>query len=273
MKRKCKADQGSRPPKKPKLNNANIPLYRGLEAQNVDHPVLSCYYDHVVTLRAYVLERLTTGENTRRGTKAAKRFRTSEASKSEKQQFDKFLDRVYVAYDGNAKWKEKAKRLQEFVAYSQALPLPTASTIGRGTEPSDELQTEVRNPHVLCIHINNLKIVHFAIWALFRKHPTSRVPDHLLCQGYERPSIDNKMNCDIPDVSRLFTNSLVETLTSNNWCHLLRTLGKGGDTIMADLLLDCAIFEPTNNSDPDKGNLYQLSGMLVYLILRDALDS
>jgi telomerase reverse transcriptase len=93
-------------------------------------------------------------------------------------------------------------------------------------------------------------------------------PEHLLCQGFERASADNTMNCGIPGIARQIPNSHVEMLTSSNWCHLLRALGKGGDAIMADLVLDCAIFEPTNSSDPGRGNLYQLSGMLVLLLWR-----
>jgi hypothetical protein len=143
MKRKCKADQGSRPSKKPKLNDANTQLYHVSEAQNIHHPVLSCYYDHVVTLRDYVLERLTNGENTRRSAKLMKKFRADGTVTPENQQFNSFLDKVFVCYDGNAKWREKTTRSQEFAVFSQAIPPTMNSTIGRGSEPSDELQTEV----------------------------------------------------------------------------------------------------------------------------------
>lgn len=49
------------------------------------------------------------------------------------------------------------------------------------------------------------------------------------------------------------------------WPQLLLLLGKFGESIMINMLLDCAIFLPV---DAGQGNYYQLSGEHCFLVQR-----
>jgi telomerase reverse transcriptase len=54
-----------------------------------------------------------------------------------------------------------------------------------------------------------------------------------------------------------YPNHRVRALKTDPWPQLLMLLGKEGERIMIDLLVDCAIFEPVKAG---KDNLYQLCG-------------
>jgi len=98
--------------------------------------------------------------------------------------------------------------------------------------------------------LNRPQILDFVIWLLFRRRPPPFKPQHLLCHGFERASAAGQHGLDlsaapgIPGIVCHFPNPHVETVTSPAWCKLLSLLGKGGDMIMVDLLLECALFVP-----------------------------
>jgi hypothetical protein len=62
----------------------------------------------------------------------------------------------------------------------------------------------------------------------------------------------------VPGLVERSPNSHVRTLKEPTWCRLHALLGKGGDRIIQDMLLECAIFCPV---DVGTGNFYQLSGV------------
>lgn len=62
----------------------------------------------------------------------------------------------------------------------------------------------------------------------------------------------------IPGVMSYYPNSHVNTMKSALWTDVLGLLGKAGDKIMLDLVLNCSIFATVLNG---KGNVYQLSGI------------
>lgn len=104
------------------------------------------------------------------------------------------------------------------------------------------------------------------IWRLFNRSSSYR-PAHLLCQGFQRsrgvhPAQQNSSDPTsfIPGLQQCHANSHVQTLKDPVWCRLHALLGPGGDRIMLDLLLDCAIFLPIK---ANAGNYYQLSGLPV----------
>jgi hypothetical protein len=73
----------------------------------------------------------------------------------------------------------------------------------------------------------------------------------------------------IPGIVCQLPNSHVETLLGPDWSQLLVSIGKGADVIMADLLLECAIFVPTDEGGSSgRDNYYQLSGMIKNLLNR-----
>jgi hypothetical protein len=101
------------------------------------------------------------------------------------------------------------------------------------------------------------------VWLLFQRSRGSFPPAHLLCQGFERAAarglsaVPVDVSHGIPGVVAVVPNPHVETLTGADWCFLLSVLGKRGCDYMMDLLLECAVFCPT---ELEPGNLYQLSG-------------
>lgn len=56
----------------------------------------------------------------------------------------------------------------------------------------------------------------------------------------------------------VYHNKHCNALKTDPWPQILGLLGKGGDCVMIDLLLDCGIFLSIPNS---RGNYYQINGM------------
>lgn len=63
----------------------------------------------------------------------------------------------------------------------------------------------------------------------------------------------------IPGVVCQYPNKFVERLTGPAWCELLSALGRGGDLVMVDLLVDCALFCPCSGHE----GLLQVSGVPI----------
>ncbi|EFQ29316.1 telomerase reverse transcriptase [Colletotrichum graminicola M1.001] len=110
-----------------------------------------------------------------------------------------------------------------------------------------------------------MQIVDFVIWQLFfRIQPHAAWPRHLLCDGFRRRA-QNVANANgqnsvgvIPGLASVYPNHHVRVLKDTPWPQILMVLGKSGEQIMIDLLIDTAIFLPVKAG---VGNLYQLSGI------------
>jgi hypothetical protein len=109
-----------------------------------------------------------------------------------------------------------------------------------------------------------IQIVDFVIWLLFRRS-TSHKPSHLLCHGFQRGAHANRADNDhfdptssVPGLVARTPNSHVQTLKEETWCRLHALLGPGGDRMVMDMLLECAVFCPI---DGGNANYYQLSGI------------
>ncbi|OHW95613.1 telomerase reverse transcriptase [Colletotrichum incanum] len=108
-------------------------------------------------------------------------------------------------------------------------------------------------------------IVDFVIWQLFsRAQPHATWPKHLLCDGFRRRArnVANANGQDtagsIQGLASVYPNHHVQALKNSPWPQALMLLGKSGEQIMIDLLIDTAIFVPVKAG---VGNLYQLSGI------------
>jgi hypothetical protein len=104
------------------------------------------------------------------------------------------------------------------------------------------------------------------IWLLF-KRSTFHKPAHLLCHGFLRANhtdraqiTDTNPASSIPGIISQSPNEYVRTLKESAWCRLHALLGQGGDRIIMNLLLECAIFSPVKGG---VGNYYQLSGVPI----------
>jgi len=110
------------------------------------------------------------------------------------------------------------------------------------------------------------QIVDFVIWLLFQRC-TSHKPLHLLCHGFHRAARANHANqadnvpiSSVPGLVERSPNCHVRTLKEPVWCRLHALLGRGGDRMIMNLLLECALFCPVSGGT---GNFYQLSGVPV----------
>ncbi|KAJ6445860.1 RING-finger domain containing protein [Purpureocillium lavendulum] len=102
------------------------------------------------------------------------------------------------------------------------------------------------------------EIVDFVIWLLFhRQRASSERPKHLLCEGFSKGAGEDATDSGIYSICRRHPNSQVDLLKQSPWTHLLALLGKSGERIMVNLLVDCSVFVAVGAG---LGNYYQLSG-------------
>lgn len=83
---------------------------------------------------------------------------------------------------------------------------------------------------------------------------------HILGQGYRKGPAFSRLatpNVSIGGLSAVFPNQYVELVKSSPWPEVLKLLGRGGDLLMIDLLVDCALFRRV---ECGRGNYYQISG-------------
>ena len=86
----------------------------------------------------------------------------------------------------------------------------------------------------------------------------------MLCHGYQRvnnlrrPDENQCAIAGIPGLVSYYPNRYVDLLKGAAWTGVLSLLGKEGDQIMLEILLDCGLFVAI---DEGQGNFYQLSGM------------
>ncbi|KAF5516403.1 Telomerase reverse transcriptase [Colletotrichum siamense] len=115
--------------------------------------------------------------------------------------------------------------------------------------------------------LDSTLIVNFVIWQLFSSNQSGGWPRHLLCDGFRRYAQNagnprEPRNGDWPSgLYRVHPNHFVQTLKASPWPQLLMLLGKSGEQIMIDLLIDTAIFLP---AQAGVGNMYQLSGTPMF---------
>lgn len=176
--------------------------------------------------------------------------------------------------------KEKSDyRWEQWVSFSQ----------GQGTQPGctnkgDESHVTLSDGLRGALYSQG-DIVDFVIWLLFSRSGSRgktgsgngyHGPKHLLCDGFRkgvapppgRPGeagpVGGHGHHQIPGVYSVRPNNCVRTLKETPWPQFLLLLGKEGERIMLDLLLDCAVFVALPEG---KGNLVQVSGVPVSELL------
>ena len=105
-------------------------------------------------------------------------------------------------------------------------------------------------------------MVDFVIWLLFEKEKKAGGwPKHLLADGFRRNAAlrpdGTAAPHSIPGIYSVHVNHRVQSLKESPWPQLLALLGREGERIMIDLLLDCSIFASV---EVGRGNYRQLSG-------------
>ena len=219
----------------------------------VKHPALGLYYCSTLTLRDYLLSKLPTTSKARRRKLVSilpdtanlhHNHGNTNTLSQDGHCLSKFLNNTLVCTVHEHTSSLASSRIKDFEAFSQHVGSTAGSSIGSTSSLSD--------------------LVDFAIWLLFHKtHRHAYRPPHMLCHGFQRASNPRKPNEDhcaiagIPGVVSHYPNANVNALKGSSWTEILGLLGKEGDRIMLDLVLDCGIFVA---GDEGQSNYYQLSG-------------
>ncbi|KAF3762316.1 hypothetical protein M406DRAFT_332695 [Cryphonectria parasitica EP155] len=238
-------DQRPPPAKQRRTTGTNVRTLQSADA--VKHALLAQYYPTTLTLRQYVLSHLPASSRIRRRKVAA--VGTADGSEDDpsgvRAQLATLLDTTLVglAEVPRETAKEQSEdRLQQWIEYSQRDD--SHVTLSGGDASATHLQSE---------------IIDFIIWLLFsREKNPSRTPHHLLCDGLRRRSGPRQQGVpsSIQGLHRVFFNERVAAIKQVPWPQLLQILGKSGESMMINLLLDCSVFLPV---EAGRGNYYQLS--------------
>ncbi|KAL5345486.1 Telomerase reverse transcriptase [Pseudogymnoascus australis] len=109
----------------------------------------------------------------------------------------------------------------------------------------------------------SFQIVDFAVWLLFNNSTREGTSvKHLLCQGFSKVPSAGRKDADSAPLSAIrrmvpvYPNKHYNELKVDPWPQVLGLLGKGGDRVMIDLLVDCGIFLAVVNG---RGNYYVLN--------------
>ncbi|KAF2630853.1 hypothetical protein BU25DRAFT_249279 [Macroventuria anomochaeta] len=248
MKRKCTSHAGG-----PRKKAHVVDQSASATPPAIEQPVLQRFYPRLLTLRHYLMSVLPKSSKNRRrklarlGRPMATKKATSICEPNMK--LGQLLDSTVIGEhrtteinDEEQPTKECNKDIEIFT--QQLSPAITGATF----KPGYFLQSE---------------IVDFVIWRLFKRSSSHKL-HHLLCHGFERSGsayrrndVDGDVASSIPGLVARYPNSYVHALKGPLWCRLHAVLGEGGDRIMIDLLMDCAIFRPV---DDKFANYYQMSG-------------
>ncbi|KAK1782090.1 Telomerase ribonucleoprotein complex RNA binding domain-containing protein [Copromyces sp. CBS 386.78] len=270
------------PPKRPKRQEPvtiNAPQHpqRPPESSSNPNPItqtlLSIYYPQTLTLRQYALSKLPKSSKIRRRkisqvglfssssssspTLGAASEKSSAAARELEQALGYLLDTTLVCsrHDQSQEKEKKEKtdyRWEQWVSFSQGAG-------SKGDESHVTLSDGLRGALY-----SQADIVDFVIWLLFSRSRTW--PKHLLCDGFRKgvapppQAAPREPVHQIPGVYSVHTNTCVRTLKEAPWPQFLLLLGQEGESIMLDLLLDCAVFVAVKQG---KGNLLQVSGVPV----------
>lgn len=232
-KRNHRSDSPRKRPKAVAIDHQDDPY----NSSRVNHPVLKCYYKDIYTLRTY-LTKVTPRLSQRR------RDALSKIDENGQNELSELLDTIVVTTNSPPSTHTRDELARDLAIFSQQVP---QSTLGSGSVPEPSLQLEV---------------VDYVIWLLFRRCKSSSKPANLLCQGFERASGpgNKKQNMSlasgIPGIFCQYPNKSIEAVTTPVWCQLLSALGRGGDLVMLDLLVDCSLFSPAAGHE----GLQQVSG-------------
>ena len=207
-------------------------LKADVDQKPTSHPTLALYYNQISTLREYVLSRLPKASRARR-----RKILSMDSG---------YLDKTLICPMSVEQPRSDSSRSEDFETFSQQTSLSASSSVRERTPSQSDL-------------------INFAIWLLFHRiYRHVHKPPHMLCHGYYRAHnskliVENHgVLAAIPGIVSHYPNNNVEILKNAFWTNLLDVLGKGGDGIMLDLILECGLFVAV---DKGQGNYFQLSGL------------
>ncbi|KAF4455059.1 telomerase reverse transcriptase [Fusarium austroafricanum] len=207
----------------------------------VRRDLLERCYDKVTSLREYVLSQLPQGSRLRRK-KVASIGKGDDIDETERC-LSRLLDTSLVCYAGQGDDSDDT-RWEQWLAFSQK---------------EDESYVSLSEGIAGSIFSQN-EIVDFVVWLLFsRDSQVGRRPKHLLCDGFRKTvGPDDQGTSNIPGLFSLFPNSNIQALREPPWPQLLALLGKAGEKIMINLLVDSSIYLAV---EAGFSNYHQLTGV------------
>ncbi|KAF6840082.1 telomerase reverse transcriptase [Colletotrichum plurivorum] len=218
----------------------------------VKESLLQQYYDTVQTLREYLLSRLPASSRLRRK-KIVSLSLPGLAETHEKRagelELVRLLDTSLVCSFRQARAEPDSRR-ESWKSFSQKGDESVVSSSG-GLAGATCSQAE---------------IVDFVIWQLHSRAHSGAWPKHMLCDGFRKRAQNTgnmRLNNDGPlsGLISVHPNHFAQSLKEAPWPQVLMLLGKPGEQIMIDLLIDTAIFLPV---EAGVGNMYQLSGTPMF---------
>ncbi len=255
---------GHRRPKQPRTC--------GPQESAVGRPaLLARYFPKIESLRAYVLARLPASSKIRRK-KIASLGQGEPACADEQRRLSRLLDSTLVAVREDAQAQQTAGRWASWLACSEQAGQSHVSVAG-GPPGARGGQSKVRCPQSgreredgTDAHVC-LQVVDFVVGLLFKEDTKQNGwPKNLLADGFRRTvaskprrgvPVAAASSVSTPEIYAVHPNRQVQILKADPWPQLLSLLGKAGERIMIDLLLDCSIFLPV---EAGQGNYYQLTG-------------
>ncbi|PNH76610.1 hypothetical protein VD0001_g907 [Verticillium dahliae] len=226
------------PPKKARIHATANP---------VKHALLRQYYPEIVSLRHYLISKLPSASRLRRKKIASigsEEPRSSADFRGDlERQLCHLLDTTVVGLQhSQLPAADDNVRREEWTKFSQ-----------RGDESYVTLSGGLSDAL-----FSQAEIVDFVVWLLFSQQGSNTTwPKHLLCDGFRR-NATHAATSAIPGLLSMYPNHHVQALKKSPWPELLMLLGKSGESIMIDLLVDGAMFTPIQAG---LDNMYQLSGV------------
>ncbi|KAF2766008.1 hypothetical protein EJ03DRAFT_391235, partial [Teratosphaeria nubilosa] len=237
MKRKRAQNRADRCTSKRVRYDANAELH-------LTAPLLRQYYPNVTTLRQYLASRLSKASRKRRKRLLRLSGQDSQDSEPGDDALAKLLDTTLVG---------------AFNHVGEAVDETIARDISIFTQQISDSTTEISPTQGA---LKQSEIVDFVIWLLFRRTPAIRRPTHLLCHGFSRTSMvgngdDLETIPNVPGVATAGRNEHIQILKGPQWSSLPAVVGSGAERILSNMLVDCGIFAPIE----DSSNLNQICGV------------
>ncbi|KAF5660987.1 telomerase reverse transcriptase [Fusarium heterosporum] len=231
-KRKLEAIDAPKLQNRTKIFGSKTPVRRDL---------LERCYGRVTTLREYVLSKLPQGSRLRRK-KVASIGQGDDIGEIENE-LSMLLDTSLVCF-ADKQGDGDDTRWEQWLVFSQKEDESYVSL-------SDGITGSIYSQH---------EIVDFVVWLLFsRDVQVGRRPKHLLCDGFRKSAgPDDQGTTSIPGLFSLYPNSHVKALREAPWPQLLALLGKSGEKIMINLLVDASIYVGVQSGF---NNYHQLTGI------------
>ncbi|EFY88706.1 telomerase reverse transcriptase, putative [Metarhizium acridum CQMa 102] len=222
------------------------------DASNSDNGVAACdgpvrrdllrhTYATVLTLREYALLKLPNSSRLRR--KKISCLGKGDSVSELEAAVSKFLDSTIIC-DSTAILQTDNASYAQWLSFSQKGDESHVTISGNVPECENTLS----------------ELVDFVIWSLFNREKTPGAwPKNLLCDGFrKRTKEGDPHGTSIADIYSLYPNHHAAALRRKPWPQVLALLGRSGQRVMVDLLIQRSIFVAI---DEGIGNYYQISGI------------